>query len=338
MQSSTDFRPESPLKALMSVQVILAIVAMLAFYFTVQTQDKAVISGTSQVKQGHDTQEVLKDVQKLKPYKLMAKGELTEAVLASNKLLEGDPNDVAANWCAALIAHKSGRLDDAFNQMKRALALVPKNRALRLEYARTLASSNRVDEAVKQYKLVIAQAPTVTGPRMELANLYLNNEKPADAATEMKEFLKRKPNEANAHKLAGIALARSGRAEEGMQEYLDGIAAENASGQPQAVKLILGVWGDIDKAKYDLEQQINNHPDDPMLKVRLAEIYLYINNPREAKQYLLDARKLAPANSEIHRSLCVAYKKLGDHKQALTCFMQSVALDQADQAKRRKKS
>lgn len=323
------------MQALLSPQVLIAVVAMVAFFYTVQTPDNAILRGNLQVKQGHDTQEVLKDVQKLKPYKLMVQGKLTDAVISSNKLLEGDPNDVAANWCSALIALKSGRKDDAFDKMKRTLSLVPKNRALRLEYARLLGTNGRVDEAITQYKLIISQAKEVTVPRMELASLYLSNDKPLDAANTLQELIEIKPNESNAHKMRGIALARAGQAEEGMNEYNTGVVTESASGQPQAVRLLLGIWGDIDKAKFQLERQIQEHPDDPMPKLRLAEIYLYIDKPHDAKQYLLDARKLAPTNPEVHRTLCIAYKKLGDSKLALTSFMQSIALDQ--QAARKKK-
>ena len=324
------------MQALMSPQVLIAVVAMVAFFYTVQTPDKAVLNGNLQVKQGQDTQEVLKEVQRLKPYKDMMKGSLTDAVVGSNKLLEADPNDVAANWCSALIALKSGRKDDAFERMRKTVALVPKNKALRLEYARALATNGKVDEAITQYKLIISQAKELAAPRMELATMYLNIDKPMDAANALAELIEVKPNDSNAHKLRGIALARAGQAEEGMNEYNTGIVAENVSGQPQAVRILLGAWGDIDKAKFQLERQIQEHPDDPMPKVRLAEIYLYIDKPLDAKQYLIDARKLAPQNPEIHRTLCIAYKKLGDSKLALTSFMQSIALDQAASSKRKK--
>ena len=329
--SKTEFRPESPLKALLSTEAALALVAMGAFYLSVSHPDKAVISANSQVKPGHETQEVLKDVQKLKPYKLMMKeGHLIEAVQESAKLLEAEPNDVAVNWCAALIAMKSRRYDDAFNQMKHTLALVPKNRALRLEFARNLVKAGKIEEAIAQYKLVISQAPNVVLPRMELASLYMNQNRPQDAANELEALLQLKPTESNARKMRGLALAQTGKAEQGMNEYLDGVVNENASGQPQAVKLLLGMWGDIDKAKFQLERQMQENPDDAMAKLRLAEIYLYMNKPGEAKPYLLDARKLKPENPEIHRTLCVVYKKLGNSKQALTCFMQSIAQDQAN--------
>lgn len=330
-----EYKSESPMQALLSPQVLIAVVAMLAFFYTVQTPDIAIQNGNLQVKQGQDTQQVLKDVQKLKPYKLMMQGKLTDAVIASNKLLEAEPNDVAANWCSALIALKTNQKDSAFDKMRRTMALVPKNRALRLEYARLLGTNGRVDEAVTQYKLITAQAKEAIPPRMELATLYLANDKPLDAAAVLQELIDIKPNESNAHKLRGIALARAGQAEDGMNEYNTGVVTESASGQHQAVRLLLTMWGDIDKAKFQLERQIQEHPDDPMPKLRLAEIYLYIDKPMDAKQYLIDARKLAPQNPEIHRTLCIAYKKLGDSKLALTSFMQSIALDQ--QLARKKK-
>ncbi|MBX9720571.1 MAG: tetratricopeptide repeat protein [Candidatus Obscuribacterales bacterium] len=333
-----EYKTESPLQALMSLQVMLALAAMAGFYFTVATPDRAVLSGNAPEKAGQNTKEVLLEAQKMKPFTLMEHHEMSKAVQSARDLLAANPNDVATTYCAAVVYFAAGLKDESAMQMKRALALAPQNRELRLNYARQLAETGKMDESVTQYKLVISQAPKLTGPRMDLAQIYLAAGKPDDAAKELTDLLVVAPNDSSAHKALGIALARAGQAQEGLEEYMSGTLAENGSGQPQAVKFILGAFGDIDKAKYDLEQQALRRPDDPMPKLRLAEIYLYVGHPEDAKQYLIEARKLQPNNPEIHRSLAVAFKRLGDPKQALTCFMQSVALEQEQNSKLKKHS
>lgn len=332
----TEYRPESPWHAFLSVPILLAIISMVAFYFSVAVPDKAALNASATGKPGENTREVIKEAKKLKAYRLMEKGQLMAAVEASSKMLSSNPQDVASNYCAALILMKSGRKDDAFLLMKKALAIVPRNKDLRLEYARMLAESGNTDDAIIQYRLVISQSPTL-GPRMDLAQLYLSTDRPGEAAKELQELLKLAPNNVAAHKICGIALARSGKAQEGMEEYLRGTISESGAGQPEAVKFILGSWGNIDKAKFELERQAQRTPDDPMPKLRLAEICLYADRPADAKQYLVEARKLAPSNPEIHRYLCVAHKRLGNNREALTSFMQSVALEIDQNAKLKKK-
>lgn len=324
----TEYRPESPWQALLSVPVLLAAVSMAAFYFSVSHPDKAVITADQPEKPGQYSKEVIKEAKKLKAYKLMEKGQLISAVEAANKTLDANPHDVAAIYCASLVLMKSGRKDDAFGLMKKALAIVPRNKDLRLEYARMMAEAGKFEEAITQYKLVISQAPLLTAPRMDLAQLYLSTNHPAEAAAELRELIKLAPNNVAAHKVCGIALARSGKPQEGMEEYLAGTLSESGAGQPEAIEFIIGSWGNIEKAKFELEKDAMRNPDNPMPKLRLAEICLYADRPADAKQYLLDARKLAPTNPEIHRYLCVAYKRLGNNREALTAFMQSVALEQ----------
>ncbi|MBX9686808.1 MAG: tetratricopeptide repeat protein [Candidatus Obscuribacterales bacterium] len=343
----SEYRPESPWKALLSVQALMALGAMAAFYFSIATPDKALLNADAPEKAllnadapekaGQNSVEVLKEARKSKAYVLMEGGHLAQALVMANQNLDSHPGDVSCQYTLALILHRSKRDDDALMLLKRALAQVPRNKELRMEYARMLAEAGKIDDAVSQYHLLMTQAPNMTAPRVDLAQLYLNLDRPAEAAKELEELLKITPNNVSAHKVRGIALARAGRAQEGMDEYLSGMVTEHGAGQPEAVKFIMGSFGDIDRAKFELEQQSNNNPDDPMPKLRLAEIYLYADQPESAKQYLLDARKLAPANPEIHRSLCVAYKRLGDNRQALTSFMQSVALEQEQNSKLRQK-
>ena len=286
-------------------------------------------------KPGQDSLEVVKEAHKLKPWKLMQKRDLVGAVKAAQALLQVNPNDVSVTYCAAIVLKNAGSLNDAMTQMKQALALAPRNKELRLEYARMLVETKKLDDALVQYRWVIKEDPKASGPRMELAQLFLSTERPAECAAELEDFVTAFPNDVEAHKIRGIALARSGKAQEGMDEYLLGVSSEHGAGQSEAVKFIIGSWGDLAKARYDLERQTMRSPEDYLPRLRLAQICLYTEHPQDALPYLLEARKLEPYNSEIQRTLCVAYKRSGDNVKALTAFLQSVALEQ-EQSKKTK--
>lgn len=331
---NNDYRPQSPLSALFSVPVLMAVLAMVAFCFSLNVPDQNTLDPETE-KPGQNSGEVLKEARKMKAYQLLSRNRLVEAVKISSQALEAHPHDVATIYCSASLLLKSGRKDDAFNLMKKALALAPRNKELRVEYAKMLAESGKIDEAIGQYRLVLKQAAQMNAARMEIAQLYLSTERPLEAANELKVLLDGNPGSMSslAHKVCGIALARAGRAQEGMDEYMKGIVNESSSGQPEAVQFIVSSWGNLDKAKYALEQQANQNPDSALPRLRLAEISLYADQPAKAKQYLLEARKLDPGNPEVHRSLCVSLKRLGDNQQALTAFMQSVALEKEQNSK-----
>lgn len=333
-------RGQSVITGLISLQSLFAIFAMILFALSIAHPDKAtIIANSAPVKPGVDinSYEVIKEARKMKAYKLIEKHDLTGAVTEITKNLEASPNDVPTIYCAAVVLLKTGSKDRGFTQMKKALAMAPQNKELRLEYARFLAEQGMTDDAVLQYHMVINQAPKMGDARMELAQLFLSLEKNDDAVRELEELVKVYPNNALAHKVLGIALARAGKPQEGLDEYIAGINAESVGGQPEAVKFIVSSWGNIDKAKYSLEQDANRNPDDALPKIRLAEIALYNGNTETAKTYLIDARKLQPNNPEVHRSLSVTFKRLGDNRQALTAFMQSIALEQEQNKKLKSK-
>lgn len=328
---------ESLLRAVFSVQALLGALALMTFYMTVTPVDKVALHAENIDSNNNDASEILRKAESYKPSKLAAKGKFTDAVLAAQSLLDEKPHEPAAYLCAGNVMLKANLKEDALNYLKTATGMAPKNRFVRLAYARALSTSGHVAEAVSQYRQLSTQAPRWYDSRMELAQLLLLNNQPAEAVTELQEIIKLFPEKAVAHKLCGVALARAGRAEEGMDEYMAGVAAEVRTGRPEALGNILSSFGSMDKAKYYLEQRVAEQQD-PMLKLRLGQVYMYLNDFPQAKKTLLDARKAAPTNSEIRRSLCVLYVKMGDRRPALSEFIQSVALEREAEQKRPDKS
>jgi Tfp pilus assembly protein PilF len=331
-----NLRPESPMKALMSLPVLLAVLSCVLFGYTATVPDRALLSGSAPDKPGLDTVEVLKEARTLSPWKLMEKRNLVAAVKAAQVMLETNPNDVASAYCAAMVFKKSNCQADAFAQMRQALSLAPRNRELRLEYARMLVEEDKIDDAIVQYHWVIKRSPRLPGPRMEIAQLYLNLDRPADCAAELEEYLALVPGDSAVRKIRGIALARAGKPQEGLDEYMSALSGERGGGQTEAVKLILGTLGsNIDRDKFALEQEAAREADNYLPRLKLANLALYNGHPHEAITYLVEARKLAPYVPEIHRLLCIAYKREGDNSKALASFIQSVALEQ-EQGKKKK--
>jgi tetratricopeptide (TPR) repeat protein len=142
-----------------------------------------------------------------------------------------------------------------------------------------------------------------------------------------------------ARKMRGIALARANQLKQGLDEYVRAISDESRSGVPDAVKSLLGTKGAsaIDKVTFELQQTINNHPDEYVPKLRLGQLYQYTNQLSEAKSQLLDARRLQPNNPEVLRTLAVVQKELGEDNQAMSNFKISVNLE-TKQEKEKEKS
>jgi predicted Zn-dependent protease len=139
-----------------------------------------------------------------------------------------------------------------------------------------------------------------------------------------------------ARKLRGIALARSNKLKLGLEEYMHANAQEQQYGPPEALKQMLGTNGQtkVDRVVFELQQQINNKPDEYVPKLRLAQLYTYGGNAKDAKELLIDARRLAPSNPEVQRTLAVVMKQLGEDNQALSAFAISIKLEEQQEKER----
>jgi Tfp pilus assembly protein PilF len=105
---------------------------------------------------------------------------------------------------------------------------------------------------------------------------------------------------------------------------------ENQSGIPSILRPILGSKGNnaISRGTFELQQQINQRPDDYMPKVRLAQLYIYSGNAADAKDLLEDAMHAAPNNVEVRRTNAICLKQLGEESRAISEFAQSVKLEE----------
>jgi predicted Zn-dependent protease len=328
VQNTDAYKKESILQAFVSLEMVVAILCMAFFWFTIVSFDADTLPDKTD---GNNASiDVMATVNQLKPMQLANSGNLVEAMREVTVLVKKKPYDASANICAGNVYVMSNAVDEGLRYLKKGVALSHRDPDVILNYARALAKANRLDEALAQYDSVTKIDPNAQTARTELARLYMDNERPEDAAVQLAAVCDSNPNNFAARKLRGIALARSGKVKPGLEEYMLAIAQEGQSGPPQALRSMLGNNGaaSMDRVIYELEQQVNNRPTEYAPKLRLAQLYTYGGNAKAAKDLLLEARRMVPGNAEVQRTLAVVMKQLGDDNQAINAFGLSVKLEQ----------
>lgn len=336
MQNTDAYKRETIVHAFVSVELVAAIVCMAFFWFTIASFDADTAAMRSADRAAVNA-DVMAAVNLSKAMQLANAGSLSEAMDEANRMLKTKPHDVVANIVAGNIFVMSGAMDDGLKYLKKGVALSRRDPDVLLNYARKLVVAKHLDEALAQYDASIKAMPNAVVARTELAKLYLDNERPDEAAVQLAAVCDTNPNNFAARKLHGIALARAGKLKPGLEEYMLAIAQEGQSGPPEALKSMLGNQGAaaMDRVIYELEQQVNNRPGEYVPKLRLAQLYTYGGNPKAAKELLLEARRIAPSNAEVQRTLAVVMKQLGEDNQAIGAFGLSVKLEeQAEKEKR----
>lgn len=331
MQNADPCKRENVLQAFISVEAVAAICCMAFFAFTIPSFDSesASTSPEKTTPQYNPNSDVVKQAEQLPPWRLADDNQLEAASKAATDLVHKKSHDMLANLCAGNVYVIVGAGDEGLKCLKKAVALSHRNKFALENYAQRLAQLNHTDDAIIQYQSVIKADPRWEQPHLELAKLYFDQNLPAECAAELAAVTEINDKNFAARKLRGIALARANQLKPGLDEYVLAIEQENQSAMPETVKAMLGTAGvgAVDRVVYELQQQVTNRPDEYVPKLRLAQLDSYIGNPKEAKELLMDARRLAPNNAEVQRTLAVVLKQLGEENQAISAFGLSVKLE-----------
>lgn len=337
----TGYKRESLLGAFVSLELVVAVVCMATFWFTIPSFDAENAPATSNSDSGPvNPNEIMAQANCLHPMVLANSGNLVEATREAATLVQKKGHDVLVNICAGNVFCMAGAGDDGLKYLKKAVALSRRNKQVVANYAQRLEQFGHTDEAIVQYNAWAKMDPSSDAPHMALAKIYLAQKNPDMAAQELGAVVELNNANFAARKLRGIALARAGKLKPGLEEYMLANAQESQSGPPDVLKQMLGNSGNsaMDRVIYEMQQQVNQHEAEYVPKLRLAQLYIYGGNAKDAKELLLDARRLAPNNAEVQRTLAVALKQLGEDNQALSAFGLSVKLEEAQERERAAKS
>lgn len=335
MASSSSVQGESAVSVIMFI--LLGAVGMAGFYFSLPAPDKSLMStgalGSNDpqlVDQLATSADILRMAEELPPYQQALTGNVHDASLAADRLLSQNPHDLVTIICAAKVFYKAGATTDSFKQMERALQLAPSNKFLRREYAANLASREQMNSAIQQYRLIVAKWPQWPEARIELAQLLFNRKQYLDAAKELQVIIDAgADHKGYAQKMRGIALARAGHAKEGVSDFVLGSVKNSQGNFPEDVERTVNSFGGVEKAVAELKKMSEANPSDAIARLKLGEILLYSNDAPAAKDILLEARKLAPQDPNVHGALCLCFQKLGQAQDAQIEFLQFVSLQKA---------
>ncbi|GEM_PF-2973189 len=274
--------------------------------------------------------DVVAQAMALGPGRLLSAGKPDLALSKAAELVAARPYDVLANICAGNIQCQVGNKDEGFRLLKTSVALAPRSRYVRLNLAEQLSRAKRYDEAVTQLNLIVGAYPHWPKPHLDLAQIYTIMDRPLDAAAEMKLALDADPTDYRLRKERALALARGGQPGKALDEFVRADTDElNLLGMPVDLKQAEQNWGTLDRAVYEYRRALEQSPDDPLTKLRLARVLIYRGQTDEARTLLLEAKKKAPQNVEIHRNLALVMQKMGDSGPAVSEFKISVSLEQA---------
>lgn len=205
--------------------------------------------------------------------------------------------DMEAILGAAMEHHRAGRLDDALEASRRAVAAAPGN-----GLAQTL-----LGVALQQ-----------TGDSVAATACF---EKAVEIA----------PDDAGAYSNLGNALLLSGRETEATTALRRAVDLDPANGAAQNnLGNLLQNQGDDQAAAAAFSRAVETAPGEARFHNNLAVVLLKLSRREEAAAAAAEAVALAPAYAQAHRTLGNALKGLGRTREALSAFHAAVRIDPDD--------
>ena len=119
-------------------------------------------------------------------------------------------SDLAKLLESARTSRAAGRLDEAAQQLRRALELRPQSSELHNDLGATLMQARRFDEAIAALQTAIRLGPSQAPQHRNLGAILLGMGRYPEAAAVLSQLVRLEPRSAIAHLQLGTALARSG--------------------------------------------------------------------------------------------------------------------------------
>lgn len=278
-----------------------------------------------------DSDTLLKDVAALEPLKSYEAGKASKATGEAWNIADSkaDRNNVKLLMAAGNVLTNNGNVRDAwkgFALLERSQALAPKNKWVRLNYARQLFKRGLVKESIAQYedllKLTEESDPNWVEPRLELADVYLVEEQTKLAIKLYEDCLKVRQEDPRIIKRIGIAMAVSGDQRKGYDKFLKGcnLEQDKMDYSPDIKADIDKNGGLIESAITDMRKKVSAKPTDIPLRIRLGKLLICVNRLKEAKEHLEEAAKKRESVSEIHEVMSEILYRMGNAEEAFAEF------------------
>lgn len=262
---------------------------------------------------------------------------LKSATQYCDRAIELNKNLPAVFAIAARIHADTGHNDVALAEFDQALKLDPRNADARLGRASVYERLGRINDAENEYKAAVALRPDYWLGISELGSFYFRQHRSEDAAREYKREIELVPDSANAHSNYAAMLSRLGRSQEAIAELRKSLAISETYPAYANLGILyyrLKNWSDSARMT---EKALSINPNDYRVWANLGIAYDQMGDSAKAAEaykqefiHLNDAAKVKGDDPVIQSELGILYSKNKDRKNALLHMNEALARAQND--------
>jgi Flp pilus assembly protein TadD len=252
---------------------------------------------------------------------------ISESLVASQKSVQLDPQDIEAHSNLGVLLKELGRLKEAEASLRQAITLKPDYAEAHNSLGIILKEQGRLEEAEVSLGQATTLKPDLAEAHNNLGNTLKELGRLEEAETSYRQAITLKPDFAEAHNNLGNTLKELGRLKEAEVSYRQAITlkpdfaeAHNNLGNT------LKEQGRLDEAEVSLRQAIALKPDYAGAHNNLGVILQELGRLEEAEVSCRKAITLKPDNAEARNNLGILLQGLGRLKEAEASYRQAIAL------------
>ena len=229
-----------------------------------------------------------------------------------------------------------GRLDEAIDHYRRAIAFAPEFPPAYNNLATTQRAKGQIADAISTYHQALRLRPQYPEAEYNLANALMDAGRPSEAVEHFQIALRTIPASVDIHNNLGIALMDQGKRDEAIAEFRAALAIDPASAQSHLnLANALGSGHQYDEAIEHFHRASQLNPADASSHYDLGSLLLEIDRLDEAIAEFRTALKIDPKSAKTLNNLGIALGSQGRMDEAIELFRRAIELQpNAEDAKR----
>lgn len=227
--------------------------------------------------------------------KSLAGGGAQAAVAEYRHALARNEGDFALHKDFAALLAEQGKLDEAAEQLNRALELVPHDYIQLSRLAEILGSQGKLDQALACAAESVKLMPDDPQLHNTMGRLLITAGKPDQAAASFRAALKLRPNVAMIHVNLGDALALQKQYDQALDEYNEALRLDpNLVNARHHLGRMFNAVGRSDLALHQFQEAVRIDPKQSQIHAELAAVLQNRGRIDEAITHMKEALRLRP--------------------------------------------
>jgi tetratricopeptide (TPR) repeat protein/glycosyltransferase involved in cell wall biosynthesis len=253
-------------------------------------------------------------------------GRLSEAERIYRNLLRTHPTLPDALHLLGLVAHQTGKQDEALDSVRKALAISPQAPYYNTQGV-ALRARGELREAAVSFRRALGISPDFAEAHHNLGIVLAEQGSPEESIASFQRALTLNPDYIDAHSNLGLTLTTLGRFEEALPSLRRAAALKPDSAEAHAnVGLALMGQGNHADAADALRHALALKPESGEIQCNLGIALRGQGKLNESVEVLRNAAVLRPDLAEVHHNLGVALCETGEQAEAEGYLRRSLAL------------